>query len=446
MTDGPIRYKDILQKINADWLFRDPGRDLKRDTLWARLTPISNRIDARSQPVSTLISAEAGWLLNYTEDWPRANAIIDALEASLEESPQELEQCPDGSWGPGCTEWYRKLEPTYMELMTDKYIEGPRIDPPPGPLTFIANLKDWNVVRAYLDGLRTSDISRTGRNNRDEFGAVMTALSLLIYNPDLKKVLKKYPELKFELSEDWKLNYQKYLKDLQNKFTGCWGPSYRFHGHAEVMEAQDLTFTFHNVHYWSEAGYRIPRLEEMAETILDDDVERDRFPYGWQTSKTSKTDPYWLRFNDHNNYDVLIPLKAAWSQMADDLQAYATPKLQMLLDWCLQESAPRLLNGDSTLPHDSGYNPPTATAFYYAVRFLDDAGYWDEAKRFWPMKIKPRTKPLDLACALLKKFLKDVDDHSREAKNVIDILKGYCPEAAKTRRRAPPKPRRRVKG
>jgi len=449
MTSGPVRYQDILPRINADWNFRDRGYDLKRATIKARSNSLGGKVDTKLQPLSVQIASEAGWLANYTEDWPRASSVLDALERSLKIKNQgEIEQCPDGSWGPGYTEWYRKLESTFMELLKDKY-RGPKpVTPKPKKLLFMKRLEAWSYVESYLDGLRTSDISRTGRNNRDEFGAVMTALSLFVYNADLKKALKNYErELDFKLDNEWKLNYEQYLKDLQNKFTGCWGPSYRFHGQSEVLEAQDLTFTFHNVHYWGEAEsripdlhFRIPRLREIAETLLDDSVENGQFPYGWQTAygQTDKTD--WRRFSDHNNYDVLIPLKAAWPVLDTDLKARGTYKLQMLFDWCMREAVPRLLKEDRS--QESPYNPLTSTSFYYAVRFLDDAGYWNQKERFWDVKLPKNPSPPDLACALLESLRKHVTEDSREREDVEKILAPYCPTRRKVASGLSPRGRR----
>ena len=444
MTSGPVRYQDILPRINTDWNFRDRAYDLKRAAIKARANYLKGRIVEARQPLSVQIASEAGWLANYTEDWPRASAVLDALERSLKVRHQgEIEQCPDGSWGPGYTEWYRKLEPTFLELMKDKYRSPKPVTPKPKKLVFMKRLENWDYVESYLHGLRTSDIGRTGRNNRDEFGAVMTALSQFVYNDDLKQALKNYKrDLDFELDEQWRLNYEQFLKDVQNKFTGCWGPSYRFHDQSEIVEAQDLSFTFHNIHYWGEAEsqipglhFRIPRLREVAETLLDESVENDQFPYGWLTDTTDKT---WQRFSDHNNYDVLVPLKAAWPLLDTDLKARGTYKLQMLFDWCMREAVPRLLKPDHTSA--SPYNPLTSTSFYYAVRFLDDAGFWDPKQRFWDLILPKTPSPPDLACALLESLRKHVKEDSREREDVTKILTRYCPS-----RRPPPKPRRKAR-
>src|SRR5476649_38865 len=119
MPTKPVSKKDILALINKDWKTRDQGYDLKKAALEARLKDLNTKFQEDKRPVSFQMSLEAGWLLNYTDDWPRLSAALDRLEASLAETASPLTpaaQCADGSWGPGCTEWYRKLEPTFSML------------------------------------------------------------------------------------------------------------------------------------------------------------------------------------------------------------------------------------------------------------------------------------------------------------------------------------------
>ena len=68
--------------------------------------------------------------------------MLDSLRKSLNE-PQDHKQQDDGSWGQGCTEWYRKLEPTIDALQLDS------IDPRNlKPLTFMKRLENPGNVFA----------------------------------------------------------------------------------------------------------------------------------------------------------------------------------------------------------------------------------------------------------------------------------------------------------
>src|SRR6185295_6156158 len=97
---------------------------------------------------SQQISLEAQWLINYTDDWARADQTLDRFEASLDQGNAPYEQQPDGSWGVGCTEFYRKLEVT-VDALQDT-LDGPTLR----PLTFMQHLQDPQRVRDLLDGLR----------------------------------------------------------------------------------------------------------------------------------------------------------------------------------------------------------------------------------------------------------------------------------------------------
>jgi hypothetical protein len=411
MAIKPVSRDTIVGSITKDWEFRDPLYRLKRETVRARMTDLSNRMDPRSQPISEQIALEAGWVSNYTDDWPRTSALLDRLEASLAAASQPIVQGADGSWAPGCTEWYRKLEPTFEALLKDDVVNHAAHLPALLPLTFMSRLDKWSYMKPYLDGLKVSDIRRTGRNNRDEFGAVMTALSQFMYNEKLGSVLDSYPELDFKITPDLKASYTQYLRDLQSKDTGLWGPSYRFPDKPDVVQIQDLSFSFHNVHYWLEAKIPIQRTDLIVDSILA--VEDKIFPYGWSTGLTGRLQQY----SNHNNYDVLILLTSGWE--ATMRKNEVARKLQMLLDWCLTES----LQSDYFATPDGKL---TSDSYYYGVRFLEDIGFWGKGPPFWPMKpVAGAPDPTALAQALFRKFVRAVDDGSQLAEQVKTILKKY---------------------
>jgi len=284
------------------------------------------------------------------------------------------------------------------------------------PLAFMQPLADWSYTKAYLDRLRTSDIVATGRNHRDEFGALQTALSQFAYIPELTKVLSDYPGLEFKISDDFRTNYTRYLIDLQNPDTGFWGPSYRFQGSSDTVELQDIAFSFHIVHYWKESGIRIPRPRQIADTILDYGVQNEVHPYGWLTDHKDK-----FRYSNHNNFDTLILLKYSWSGLDAAQRDYATTKLQMLFEWCLKESlSPK---GDC---FERFRGPVTVDDYYYGVCFLDDIGFWDTDAAFRPIALWPGApEPKALARSLLDGFLAHKWTTTKPGEHVVRILRKY---------------------
>src|SRR4029078_8745211 len=98
-----------------------------------------------------------------------------------------------------------------------------------------------------LRELQRSDIKRTKRNNRDELGAMQTAMSQLIFKQQLTDLFHFHRVLQFEIGAALKQQYDTYIQDGQNAGTGYWGPTYVFDG--SEVPVQDLSFTFHIAHY-----------------------------------------------------------------------------------------------------------------------------------------------------------------------------------------------------
>src|SRR5260370_27203006 len=109
---------DVLQRIKHEFETADPYYDQRRSALWDRLTPLADQVDKLQEQghavdCSQQHRLEAQWLLNYTADWPRAEATLKDLETSLASHHQPpLAQDSRGSWVPCRSEPYRELEPT----------------------------------------------------------------------------------------------------------------------------------------------------------------------------------------------------------------------------------------------------------------------------------------------------------------------------------------------
>ncbi len=193
---------DVLQRIKHEFAVADPYYDQRRAALWDRLTPLADQVDklqeqGHSVDCSQQHRLEAQWLLNYTADWPRAETTLKDLETSLANHDQPpLEQDPGGSWGPCCTELYRKIEPTVGELQDPNLGHGVALQ----PLAFMANFQDMDWLVADLQRLQVSDIRQTRRNNRDELGSLQASLAQLFFKSSIAAALAAHPELKFSVT------------------------------------------------------------------------------------------------------------------------------------------------------------------------------------------------------------------------------------------------------
>src|SRR5471030_1034615 len=408
MRNPPVDRPFVMDRIKADYRKRDPAYDAKYNTLAKRAGDLAARVDPRTQPISQQMVDESNWVIRYTDDWPRASALLDRLQASLADTNQALSQQADGSWGPGCTEWYRKLEPT-VDALNQAQQSG--IVGKLSPLSFRKPLEDPTWVVTYLDSLRTSRIGEAGRNNRDEFGAVLTELSQLIFKPELRKFLvDHYAELDLKISSELEARYTKYLWDLQSPVTGFWGPSYSFPD--GPIEVQDVSFTFHIVHYYDDYDLQdrrsVPRLPLIAATTLA--IQKYQYPNGWVTTDKPP------RLTDHNNYDVVTLFADCWQAVDAGVQKQMAPQVRRLLDWCFNSSI-----------HDGQFDRPSdmtpADSYYYGVRFLQVAGFWDATAPWGQLAGPPGSlQPKPLAENLLQKFNDAFYDGSESADRVRSIL------------------------
>jgi hypothetical protein len=401
----------VLDRIAQAFRQRDPYYDARWMPLNARRKGLNDILSAllkKGHPMECALQHfnEAKWLINYTDDWTRASAALDECETSLQDVDQpRIKQGADGSWGPCCHEWYRKLEPT-IDALQEREAATDHLE----PLAFMSFLQKPANVVGLLRALSISDIVATGRNLRDEQNALLTALGQLIFKDGLRKLLLCRPEhLKFTVSPELEETFTDYLWGLQQKQTGYWGPSYKFDD--GIMTVPDLSFTFHIVHYYMDNTTRVaPNLDKKVATTLA--MKHEIYPNGWLEKDGS--------FSDHNNYDVVTLFDCGWKAASWKQREVIRHEIQALLDWCLTRS----------LQDDHFGKETTIDGYYYGVRFLDRIGFWDKAKRFWlsddislpngcptPEKIRER---------LLEGF-KTVDDGSEYCETIAQILTGQPP-------------------
>jgi|SRR6185437_2594222 hypothetical protein len=415
MANKPIDLPPVMAKIRSAFIARDSDYLSKKWALGGRLEELNVRMNTLiatplNLPVSQQISLEAQWLINYTDDWTRARATLDRLDGSLVPKDQPLVQQDDGSCGPGCTEFYRKLEPTVDFLQTDAVLK-----PKPGqeltlkPLTFMKWLMSPADVTRRLDELRVSQIHQTGRNNRDEFGSLITSLAQLFFKSKLKRAFTLHPETEFTVSDASFTGLRDYFWSIQGGETGYWGPTYDFDG--EAIEVQDLSYTFHVVKYYNDGTRKdLPNTDMIVATT--EEIESFSYPNGLKPPPPD--------FSDHNNYDLVTMFQQMWPIMSADAKSKASLEIKTLIDWCLTTS----LMGDIFAPSK---DMSTVNSYYYGVQFLLVAGFWPQQPPFWttaPVPVLPSTpSPAELASRLLTRFeVCKIDDGSDAAQTVIATL------------------------
>jgi hypothetical protein len=400
-----IDRSDLLGAIKAAFSKRDPNYGNIRDNFKRRYNALgawlaNRQRDHHPMPGSAQIALEAKWLLNYRDDWPRLSRRLDDLERSLGVVDQpDRRQDDDGSFGRWCEEHYRRIEPTVDTLQLQD-IKPATLK----PLKFLERFRDPQELLSYLYRLQISDIETTGKNHRDELGAVQAGLAQLFFKKELREILK-LPNLGFAVSPQLEETFIDYLAQTQHRRTGCWGPWYRFGDQLHMV--QDLSATFHIIHYREGNVARWPAIIDsmFAMKCLV-------YPAGWKASDEQQ-------YNNHNNYDVALIFSYGWPKMSQEQKDRATPLLLAMLQWCLNSS----ITGDGFVG-DDGKLDASVDGYYFGVRFLEQIGFWRATAPFW----SPREWPLPgapdrrvLAQRLLDGFMK-LEDDTEEGETVISIL------------------------
>jgi hypothetical protein len=397
-----------LSNIDQEFIKRDAKYIEKRTEQSARYKKLVKKFDELKKHSPMACSAqhalEAKWLINYSDKWDVVGDALNLFEQSLKvtDQPRFDKQDAQGSWGPCCEKWYRKLEPTVDALQEDQYKHQTL-----NPLLFMQDLQDIDTVRTTLELLSVSDIAATGWNNRDEYGAWLTALSQLTFKQTVRDVLAVHTELEFDMPESYIEAYRAHLRHLQHD-SGYWGPAYMFNG--KKVDVQDLSFTFHIVHYYMQdppdGRPNLPNLDKIAATTLE--IRDKTYPNGWLTKDGA--------FDDHNNYDVVTLFKHCWDHTPGDLQKKIAPEIQALSDWCLTRS----FRGD----HFGDAEPASPDDYYYGVRFLDTIGLWNTDKTFWrsgPIPLPNNLTAEGVRDGLRKGFAK-VRNNSEYSETIARIL------------------------
>ncbi|TXL70149.1 hypothetical protein FHP25_36115 [Vineibacter terrae] len=307
---------------------------------------------------STQILTELAWLIQYTNETARVDKRLEDLRRSLKLPPERqraalLQSPDDGSWGGCYEEWFLRVYAS-ADPLKQLAVQGAR---PAYPLKFLERVDSGEKLAAYARSLLVSDVGRNGRNQRKEMNLGLSALSQMLF----------LPELAYLFEPSWQRDrVAQGLKDFmdhewQDPETGYWGPWYKIDG--KLVKTEDLSITFHI------ASYRngdIPRIREMVRTTLR---IRDRpYPFGWHDRGTQ---------NNHHAYDVVRLLRLGWPHMTDEERANAWAEILIIT------ARARRLSMNSIGEFDVSPYSSLDEAYYFGVSLFDELGYFRASKRFW---------------------------------------------------------------
>ncbi|WP_259782670.1 hypothetical protein [Aestuariispira ectoiniformans] len=312
----------------------------------------------------------AKWLSKYTAYWSRLDALLERLESSFLEFDQDYvaNQSPyDGSWGWHYKEFHHKFDATIGRL----HELEERQAAPQFALDFLEPVSTRNKMIEYLERLRVSDIAATGRNQRDEFGAVLTCLGQICFKSGLRNYVQQHVK-GIDLDQDYIDSFREFLDQSQNPETGYWGPWYKSNG--RIHRYDDLSFTFHVISY---RKGQVNHWPEIIDTTFANKAKS--YPRGWLHDG---------RYNNHNNYDVAKIFRFGWPQMTAAERTRASTEIQHMLDYCLDRS----MDDEGRFHMDSKFYNSQEAAYYFGVSFLEEAGYFDPDRRFWTDRAFPENK------------------------------------------------------
>lgn len=366
------------------------GRDQRLKELNPALKPLVKEITHRQSTgeqmqYSMHIYREIRWRLNFTPDVAATRARIEDLRQSLTQPDiQKLgaEQNPkDGSWGQPIDVWYLKL---YYSV--DEVADALRDHPPQYPLLFLDRINSPEKLNAHLDSILHNNITQTGVFNREELDETFSALARLLFG---------HKQIGYAFDPQLKESLRAFVLRWQNPATGCWG-QWLVDRHGRVWKMDDMAMTFHVV---SDLRGDVPHLDQIALRVLQ--LDNVNFPAG-------------IRFNghyeNHLNWDVVKILRAAWPTLDEPTRQQARAEISKMLDWCLASS----YQPDGSFK-TSDLDDTLGDAYFYAVSFLTDTGYFSKQNRFWTDQDFPDAPSVRDKIAAKIQSIGVADPHLKEA-------------------------------
>jgi hypothetical protein len=413
---------EIERLITRDFIAYDPNYLQHKAVYGGRLHALAHElatIQATGNEIacSNQIYLESKWIYHYTADWPRLDRLLSRLAASLRVPDQNfaLRQSPkDGLWGVCYDEWFLKVGATFEEL-EELYEDGRA---PKYPIRGLNRINSPLKLRTYLQSLLISDIATSGRNNRDELGAMAALLAAEYFKAYLQEFLKEWvPGIPRNQgiyhASDFAAVYEDFLMGWQNPETGYWGAQYRSNG--RVYVSADLSITYHTIAY---RRGQVDHWPEIIKTTLR--IKNEPYPFGWMEHG---------HLNNHNNYDVARILRYGWPYMTPEERRRSAEEIRAMLLWTLNDS----LMPDGSFKIDLTFFDSLAADYYFGVSFLDEVGFWDPQKRFWG---EASFLDAPALCCLIKSRLCQLQLDQSEADDALEKLKrscGTCDDSARTR-------------
>jgi hypothetical protein len=328
------------------------------------------------------------WRLNFTPDLDATRSDIATLRQSLNQPELQRhaadQQASDGSWGMGINVSYLRL---YYSVEDGLKSAGP---PPQYPLRFLDRINTPAKLDQQLDSDLHNDFLRTGTFNREELDETFSALARLLYG-------HKQTGYTFDPALGDAL--RQFVVRWQNSDTGFWG-QWVIDRQGRVWKMDDMAMTFHVV---SDLHGQVERRKMIAQRLLQ--LDRVNFPAG-------------IRFNgeyeNHLNMDVVKILRLTWPDLDESTRQQARAEISRMLDWCLTKS----LQPDGSFKV-SELDDTTGDAFNYGVSFLNEAGYFKRADRFWTDQDFPESNAIR---GRIEAKLKSIGLNDPDMKDAFDQL------------------------
>ncbi|HEV2672911.1 MAG TPA: hypothetical protein VGV37_00115 [Aliidongia sp.] len=296
---------------------------------------------------------ELRWRLGATSDTAAALRSRDRLRslAASTTNPPGNTQDADGSYGPCVEAWFWKLDAS-----TDRFLDD---DPVPVAPRFLDRINDPARLDAYLRGLLVSDLRRDGVDRRKE---------LNIAGADLVRLILRRRPATYPWRADLEPVVRRFIAAAQDPATGFFGERYR-EGDRD-LPVMDLSVTFHMARYLDGA---IDHWPELVDHLIA--IKHEQYPHGWLDADG---------MTSHNNYDVATLFRLGWPKLRPEQRPLVAVELAGLVDWCLGTA----LGPDGTIrTRADGESWPDA--LYFTAAFLDEAGIFDPAKRYWTDRTFP---------------------------------------------------------
>jgi hypothetical protein len=326
---------------------------------------------------------ELRWRLEYTADAAGARATLKRIRAlaALPALPHATDPDEEGSYG-ACTEvWFLKLDASVDHLLAPDFNGNPP--------RFLDRINHPDRLGRYLESLLVSRLAEEGVDHRKELNFATADLVRLIlwrrpanyrWDPRLGMVIRRF------------------VANWQDPATGFFGATYEIG--RQRLRTTDLSLTFHMARYLEG---RIRYWPQLMDTLIE--IRDDRYPNGWLDEQG---------LTNHNNYDVATLFQLGWPELRADQRQRARVELDRLLDWCL---ATALAPDGTVVARAKSESLPES--YYFTIAFLDTAGYFDPAKRFWTDRAWPEAPALR---ARLERHVRRLHDGDPMVRMALDRL------------------------